>query len=124
MTFYLTLDLPFREDLVSSEDLLEWLRPFCADDAWPVRPRIQVLQILGQSFNLTEEDGKLLVFFRTEAILKATWPQRQVREHPTGYQMFSLLKITGGYFLITLDDAPVNNQFRMPPMPYVLSPAV
>ncbi|XP_044117988.1 neuroblastoma-amplified sequence isoform X1 [Neovison vison] len=66
------------EDLVSSEDLLEWLRPFCADDAWPVRPRIQVLQILGQSFNLTEEDGKLLVFFRTEAILKATWPQRQV----------------------------------------------
>ncbi|XP_029794135.1 neuroblastoma-amplified sequence isoform X3 [Suricata suricatta] len=66
------------EDLVSSEDLLEWLRPFCADDAWPVRPRIQVLQILGQSFNLTEEDGRLLVFFRTEAILKATWPQRQV----------------------------------------------
>uniref|UniRef100_A0A452VGD1 NBAS subunit of NRZ tethering complex n=1 Tax=Ursus maritimus TaxID=29073 RepID=A0A452VGD1_URSMA len=66
------------EDLVSSEDLLEWLRPFCADDAWPVRPRIQVLQILGQSFNLTEEDGKLLVFFRTETILKATWPQRQV----------------------------------------------
>ncbi|XP_068420183.1 NBAS subunit of NRZ tethering complex isoform X2 [Eschrichtius robustus] len=66
------------EQLVSSEDLLEWLRPFCADDAWPVRPRIQVLQILGQSFHLTEEDGKLLVFFRTEAILKATWPQRQV----------------------------------------------
>uniref|UniRef100_A0A452VGF7 NBAS subunit of NRZ tethering complex n=1 Tax=Ursus maritimus TaxID=29073 RepID=A0A452VGF7_URSMA len=65
-------------NLVSSEDLLEWLRPFCADDAWPVRPRIQVLQILGQSFNLTEEDGKLLVFFRTETILKATWPQRQV----------------------------------------------
>ncbi|XP_032285991.1 neuroblastoma-amplified sequence isoform X1 [Phoca vitulina] len=66
------------EDLVSAEDLLEWLRPFCADDTRPVRPRIQVLQIWGQSFNLTEEDGKLLVFFRTEAILKATWPQRQV----------------------------------------------
>ncbi|XP_030897016.1 neuroblastoma-amplified sequence [Leptonychotes weddellii] len=66
------------EDLVSAEDLLEWLRPFCADDTQPVRPRIQVLQIWGQSFNLTEEDGKLLVFFRTEAILKATWPQRQV----------------------------------------------
>uniref|UniRef100_A0A2K5CEZ1 NBAS subunit of NRZ tethering complex n=1 Tax=Aotus nancymaae TaxID=37293 RepID=A0A2K5CEZ1_AOTNA len=66
------------EELVSSEDLLEWLRPFCADDAWPVRPRIHVLQILGQSFHLTEEDSKLLVFFRTEAILKASWPQRQV----------------------------------------------
>ncbi|XP_036737524.2 NBAS subunit of NRZ tethering complex isoform X2 [Manis pentadactyla] len=66
------------EELVSSEDLLEWLRPFCADDAWPVGPRLRVLQILGQSFHLTEEDSKLLVFFRTEAILKATWPQRQV----------------------------------------------
>ncbi|XP_040848780.1 neuroblastoma-amplified sequence isoform X2 [Ochotona curzoniae] len=66
------------EDLVSPEDLLEWLRPFCADDAWPVRPRIQILQILGQSFHLTEEDSKLLVFYRTEAILKAAWPQRQV----------------------------------------------
>ena len=83
---------------MSSEDLLEWLRPFCADDAWPVRPRIQVLQILGQSFHLTEEDGKLLVFFRTEAILKATWPQRQVREHLTAH------------FLITLNHLQVNNQ--------------
>nr|KAF6448114.1 NBAS subunit of NRZ tethering complex [Rousettus aegyptiacus] len=66
------------EALVSPEDLLEWLRPFCADDAWPVRPRIHVLQIVGQSFHLSEEDSKLLVFFRTETILKATWPQRQV----------------------------------------------
>ncbi|XP_045700377.1 neuroblastoma-amplified sequence isoform X4 [Phyllostomus hastatus] len=66
------------EELVSPEDLLAWLRPFCADDAQPVRPRVHVLQMLGQSFHLTEEDGKLLMFFRTEAILKATWPQRQV----------------------------------------------
>nr|XP_020023869.1 neuroblastoma-amplified sequence [Castor canadensis] len=66
------------EELVSPEDLLEWLRPFCSDDARPVRPRIHVLQTLGQSFHLSEEDSKLLVFFRTEAILKAAWPQRQV----------------------------------------------
>lgn len=67
-----------REELVSAEDLLQWLRPFCADDTCPVRPRIQALQILGQSFHLSEEDSKLLVFFRTEAILRAAWPQRQV----------------------------------------------
>ncbi|CAO2605019.1 NBAS subunit of NRZ tethering complex [Lemmus lemmus] len=67
-----------REELVSAEDLLQWLRPFCADDTCPVRPRIQALQILGQSFHLSEEDSKLLVFFRTEAILGAAWPQRQV----------------------------------------------
>ncbi|XP_050999438.1 NBAS subunit of NRZ tethering complex [Acomys russatus] len=66
------------EGLVSAEDLLQWLRPFCADDTCPVRPRIQALQLLGQSFNLSEEDSKLLVFFRTEAILRAAWPQRQV----------------------------------------------
>ncbi|XP_041486381.1 neuroblastoma-amplified sequence [Microtus oregoni] len=66
------------EELVSAEDLLQWLRPFCADDTCPVRPRIQALQILGQSFHLSEEDSKLLVFFRTEAILRAAWPQRQV----------------------------------------------
>ncbi|XP_066242241.1 NBAS subunit of NRZ tethering complex [Saccopteryx leptura] len=66
------------EGLVSAEDLLEWLRPFCADDAQAVRPRLHVLQVLGQSFDLAEEDGRLLTFFRTEAILKATWPQRQV----------------------------------------------
>ncbi|XP_060222000.1 NBAS subunit of NRZ tethering complex isoform X3 [Meriones unguiculatus] len=66
------------EELVSAEDLLQWLRPFCADDTCPVRPRIQALQLLGQSFHLSEEDSKLLVFFRTEAILRAAWPQRQV----------------------------------------------
>lgn len=66
------------EELVSAEDVLQWLRPFCAEDTYPVRPRIQVLQLLGQSFHLSEEDGKLLVFFRTEAILRAAWPQRQV----------------------------------------------
>uniref|UniRef100_A0A8C6RRE7 Sec39 domain-containing protein n=1 Tax=Nannospalax galili TaxID=1026970 RepID=A0A8C6RRE7_NANGA len=66
------------EELVSAEELLEWLRPFCANDTCPVRPRVQALQILGQSFHLSEEDSKLLVFFRTEAILRATWPQRQV----------------------------------------------
>ncbi|KAM5262785.1 NBAS subunit of NRZ tethering complex [Ctenodactylus gundi] len=66
------------EELVSPEDLLQWLRPFCGDDTLPVQPRIHALQILGQSFRLTEEDSKLLVFFRTEAILRATWPHRQV----------------------------------------------
>uniref|UniRef100_A0A8C2S3K0 NBAS subunit of NRZ tethering complex n=1 Tax=Capra hircus TaxID=9925 RepID=A0A8C2S3K0_CAPHI len=89
------------EELVSSEDLLEWLRPFCANDAWPVRPRIHVLQILGQSFHLTEEDGKLLVFFRTEAILKATWPQRQVRVFKTTLQSISLFQMPAFFSLQT-----------------------
>ncbi|KAH0621966.1 hypothetical protein JD844_023774 [Phrynosoma platyrhinos] len=66
------------ENLVSSDDLLAWLRPFCSDDSLPVKPRIQVLQILEQAFHLSDEDSKLLVLFRTQAVLKACWPQTQV----------------------------------------------
>ncbi|XP_066468045.1 NBAS subunit of NRZ tethering complex isoform X2 [Tiliqua scincoides] len=66
------------ENLVSSDDLLDWFRPFCGDDSLPVKPRIQVLQILEQTFHLSDEDSKLLVLFRTQAVLKAYWPQTQV----------------------------------------------
>lgn len=66
------------ERLVSSDDLLEWLRPFCGDDSLPVKPRIDILQIMEQAFHLSDEDIKLLVFFRTEAVLKACWPEKKV----------------------------------------------
>ncbi|NWX96029.1 NBAS protein, partial [Nothoprocta ornata] len=66
------------EKVVSSEDLLEWLRPFCGDDSLPVKPRIKVLQIMEQAFHLRDEDSKLLVFFRTQAVLRACWPGRKV----------------------------------------------
>uniref|UniRef100_UPI00398F3E93 NBAS subunit of NRZ tethering complex n=1 Tax=Pristiophorus japonicus TaxID=55135 RepID=UPI00398F3E93 len=64
--------------LVSSDDLLTWLRPFCGDADLPVKPRIYVLQILEQAFNLSDEDSKLLVLFRTQAVLNICWPERQV----------------------------------------------
>ncbi|XP_037669373.1 neuroblastoma-amplified sequence isoform X2 [Choloepus didactylus] len=66
------------EALVSPEDLLAWLRPFCADAALPARPRVRVLQMAEQLFHLTAEDSRLLVLSRTEAILQAAWPHRQV----------------------------------------------
>uniref|UniRef100_A0A669QNV6 NBAS subunit of NRZ tethering complex n=1 Tax=Phasianus colchicus TaxID=9054 RepID=A0A669QNV6_PHACC len=59
-------------------DLLEWLRPFCGDDSLPVKPRIKVLQILEQAFHLSDEDSKLLVYFRTQAVLRAYWPETKV----------------------------------------------
>lgn len=62
---------------VSSEDLLAWLRPFCGDDSKPVRVRIEVLQILENSFSLSEQDVRLLVLFRSQAVLKACWPSRK-----------------------------------------------
>ncbi|EMP42356.1 Neuroblastoma-amplified sequence [Chelonia mydas] len=68
------------EKLVSSDDLLEWLRPFCGDDSLPVKPRIKVLQIMEQAFHLSDEDSRLLVFFRTHAVLKACWPETKEAE--------------------------------------------
>ncbi|TSL47625.1 Neuroblastoma-amplified sequence [Bagarius yarrelli] len=62
---------------VSSEDLLAWLRPFCGDDSKPVRVRIEVLQILENSFSLSKQDVRLLVLFRSQAVLKACWPSRK-----------------------------------------------
>lgn len=68
----------YREKVVSSDDLLEWLRPFCGDDSLPVKPRIRVLQILEQAFHLSDEDSKLLVYFRTQAVLRACWLETKV----------------------------------------------
>ncbi|KAI7799761.1 putative neuroblastoma-amplified sequence [Triplophysa rosa] len=69
-------------NMVTSEDMLEWLRPFCGDDSKPVRPRIEVLQILEHSFNLSDQDIHLLVFFRSQAVLKACWPSRETEQNP------------------------------------------
>uniref|UniRef100_A0A8C3R102 NBAS subunit of NRZ tethering complex n=1 Tax=Cyanoderma ruficeps TaxID=181631 RepID=A0A8C3R102_9PASS len=66
------------EKIISSDDLLEWLRPFCGDDSLAVKPRIRVLQILEQAFHLSDEDSKLLVYFRTQAVLRACWPETKV----------------------------------------------
>ncbi|KAG9347599.1 hypothetical protein JZ751_005169 [Albula glossodonta] len=62
---------------LSSDDLLAWLRPFCGNASLPVKPRIEVLQILEQAFHLTDQDSRLLVFFRSQAVLKSCWPDKQ-----------------------------------------------
>ncbi|RMC17230.1 hypothetical protein DUI87_05808 [Hirundo rustica rustica] len=72
------------EKIVSSDDLLEWLRPFCGDDSLAVKPRIRVLQILEQSFHLSDEDSKLLVYFRTQAVLRACWPETKLSDQLQG----------------------------------------
>ncbi|KAM6221100.1 NBAS subunit of NRZ tethering complex-like [Rhynchocyon petersi] len=100
------------EELVSSEDLLGWLRPFCGDDTVPVRPRIRVLQIVEQCFHLTEQDGKLLVFFRTEAILKAGWPQRQIAYGKDKRSLFFHLILQDSLqFISSLEPSLISNLF-------------
>ncbi|XP_035535019.1 neuroblastoma-amplified sequence [Morone saxatilis] len=55
---------------VTSDDLLSWLHPFCGDASLPVRPRIDVLQILESNFSLQDSDVRLLLLYRTQAVLK------------------------------------------------------
>uniref|UniRef100_A0A7N8Y0N8 NBAS subunit of NRZ tethering complex n=1 Tax=Mastacembelus armatus TaxID=205130 RepID=A0A7N8Y0N8_9TELE len=59
-----------RDRSVTSDDLLAWLRPFCGDASLPVRPRIDVLQILENNFSLRDSDVRLLLLYRTQAVLK------------------------------------------------------
>lgn len=73
---FLPPSLPHVSDLaVTSDDLLAWLHPFCGDSALPVRPRIDVLQILENNFSLRDSDVRLLLLYRTQAVLK----DREVR---------------------------------------------
>ncbi|XP_041814881.1 neuroblastoma-amplified sequence [Chelmon rostratus] len=58
------------DSAVTSDDLLAWLHPFCGDAALPVRPRIDVLQILESNFSLQDSDVRLLLLYRTQAVLK------------------------------------------------------
>ncbi|XP_039637337.1 neuroblastoma-amplified sequence isoform X1 [Perca fluviatilis] len=58
------------DNAVTSDDLLAWLRPFCGDAALPVRPRINVLQILESNFSLRDSDVRLLLLYNSQAVLK------------------------------------------------------
>ncbi|XP_061097581.1 NBAS subunit of NRZ tethering complex [Conger conger] len=63
---------------VSSDDILSWLRPFCGDPSLPVRGRMEALQILERAFPLGEQDSRLLLLYRSQAVLEPCWPHRQL----------------------------------------------
>ncbi|KAF7663790.1 hypothetical protein LDENG_00200150 [Lucifuga dentata] len=70
-----------EDGVVTSDDLLTWLRPFCGDATLPVRPRIDVLQILESNFSLRDSDVRLLLLYRTQAVLKDREVQIEVVEN-------------------------------------------
>ncbi|KAM8832299.1 NBAS subunit of NRZ tethering complex isoform 1-T1 [Spinachia spinachia] len=74
---------------VTSDDLLAWLHMFCGDAALPVRPRIDVLQILESNFSLQDSDVRLLLLYRTQAVLKAREVQiEDVENEEKRYALF------------------------------------
>ncbi|XP_076101260.1 NBAS subunit of NRZ tethering complex-like [Mytilus galloprovincialis] len=90
-------------NLVSSEDVMVLLRPFCSDDRVAVQPRLDVLHMVEKSFQLSEEDLVLLTLYRTEAVVKATWSDTQLKEGDINtdkarYQLFlQLLSKSSNY---------------------------
>ncbi|XP_064620288.1 NBAS subunit of NRZ tethering complex-like [Lineus longissimus] len=65
-------------ELVSQDDVLLLVRPFVSDSTIAIQPRLDILQILEQAFELSDEDLVLLILYRTEAIVETTWKDRQV----------------------------------------------
>uniref|UniRef100_A0A3B5BP03 NBAS subunit of NRZ tethering complex n=1 Tax=Stegastes partitus TaxID=144197 RepID=A0A3B5BP03_9TELE len=80
------------DSAVTSDDLLAWLRPFCGDASLPVRPRIDVLQILEGNFSLRDADVLLLLLYRTQAVLKDREVQiEDVENEDKRYDLFQEL---------------------------------
>uniref|UniRef100_A0A669DGJ2 NBAS subunit of NRZ tethering complex n=1 Tax=Oreochromis niloticus TaxID=8128 RepID=A0A669DGJ2_ORENI len=83
------------DSTVTSDDLLAWLRPFCGDASLPVRPRIDVLQILESNFSLGDSDVRLLLLYRTQAVLRdreVTWPQIQIEDVENEEKRYNLFQ--------------------------------
>ncbi|XP_031558111.1 neuroblastoma-amplified sequence-like isoform X2 [Actinia tenebrosa] len=59
--------------LVTQEDVLSILRPFCANVLVPAKVKTAVLHTLEGYFDFSGEDTFLLLFYQTEAIVTANW---------------------------------------------------
>ena len=62
--------------MTTQEDVLECLRPFCADVTVSAAVKTTVLQLMEESFDLSGEDTFLLLFYQTDAIVSSTWNKK------------------------------------------------
>ena len=62
--------------MTTQEDVLECLRPFCADVAVSAEIKTTVLQLMEESFDLSGEDTFLLLFYQTDAVVSSTWNKK------------------------------------------------
>ena len=59
--------------MTNQEDVLECLRPFCADVGVSAAVKTTVLRLMEESFELSGEDTFLLLFYQTDAVVSCTW---------------------------------------------------
>ena len=62
--------------MTTQEDVLDCLRPFCADVTVSATIKTTVLQLMEESFDLSGEDTFLLLFYQTDAIVSSTWNKK------------------------------------------------
>lgn len=62
--------------MTNQEDVLECLRPFCADVMVSAAVKTTVLQLMEESFDLSGEDTFLLLLYQTDAVVSSTWNRK------------------------------------------------
>lgn len=62
--------------MTNQEDVLECLRPFCADVSVSAAVKTTVLRLIEESFELSGEDTFLLLFYQTDAVVSCTWNKK------------------------------------------------
>ena len=62
--------------MTNQEEVLECLRPFCADVTMSAAVKTTVLRLMEESFELSGEDTFLLLFYQTDAVVSSTWNRK------------------------------------------------
>lgn len=61
--------------MVNQEDIVECLKPFCANVAVSAAVKTDVLRTIEESFDLSGEDIFLFMFYQTDALVSSNWNQ-------------------------------------------------
>ena len=62
--------------MTNQEEVLECLRPFCADVTVTAAVKTTVLRLMEESFELSGEDTFLLLFYQTDAVVSSIWNRK------------------------------------------------
>lgn len=61
--------------MANQEDIVEYLKPFCANVAVSAAVKTDVLRTIEESFDLSGEDIFLFMFYQTDALVSSNWNQ-------------------------------------------------
>jgi len=61
------------QQLVTSGDILDVVRPFCSDINVSTEVKSRVLHILEESIDLADDDVTLLLFYQSQAVIGPAW---------------------------------------------------